>query len=137
MAFTVFWHRGNYNIPFAPPLLRDPLPILCEAQNGEGWEGRYNHFMRKGLLLYNPAAGRVPVRPFVRGIIRPLKEAGWQVEVAEALSGSHATQVARQAAAGKFDAVFAIGGRGTVGQVGRGVMECENARGGLAAPTVE
>ena len=31
--------------------------------------------MRKGLLLYNPAAGRMPVRPFVRGILRPLRAA--------------------------------------------------------------
>src|SRR5258708_35762483 len=119
MPFPVFWHGGNYTIPFAPPLLRDPLPILCEAQNGEGWEGRYNHFMRKGLLLYNPAAGRVPVRPFVRGIIRPLKEAGWQGEVAEAPSGSHATQGGRQAAAGKFDAGVASGRDWNDGSVAR------------------
>ena len=43
--------------------------------------------MRKGLLLYNPAAGRISVRPFVRGILRPLHSAGWQVEIAEILSG--------------------------------------------------
>lgn len=83
--------------------------------------------MRRGLLLYNPAAGRVPVRPFVRGIIRPLNAAGWQVEVAETLSGSHATQVARQAAAEKYDTVFAIGGDGTVGQVASGLINTETA----------
>src|SRR5215831_11372480 len=92
--------------------------------------------MRKGLLLYNPAAGRVPVRPFVRGIIRPLKEAGWSVEVAEALSGSHATRVAHQAALDGWDAVFAIGGDGTVGQVASGLLNSETALAVLPAGTM-
>jgi len=92
--------------------------------------------MRKGLLLYNPAAGRFPVRPFVRGILRPLRRAGWQVEIAEILSGSHATQVARQAAEEKFDAVFAIGGDGTVGQVASGLIHSETALAVLPAGTM-
>jgi diacylglycerol kinase (ATP) len=96
----------------------------------------YNRLMRKGLLLYNPAAGRVPVRAFVRGIIHPLKEAGWSVEVAEALSGSHATRVAHQAALEKFDAVFAIGGDGTVGQVASGLMNTDTALAVLPAGTM-
>ncbi len=92
--------------------------------------------MRKGLLLYNPAAGRVPVRPFVRGIVHPLKDAGWQIEVAETLSGRHATQVARQASVEKYDAVFAIGGDGTVGQVASGLMNSETALAVLPAGTM-
>ena len=92
--------------------------------------------MRNGLLLYNPAAGRVPVRSFVRGILRPLRAAGWRVEIAETLSGSHATQVARHAAAEKFDAVFAIGGDGTVGQIASGLMNSETALGVLPAGTM-
>jgi diacylglycerol kinase (ATP) len=92
--------------------------------------------MRKGLLLYNPAAGRVPVRPFVRGIIRPLSAAGWQVEVAETLNGAHATQVARQAAKEDYDAVFAIGGDGTVGQVASGLMNTGTALAVLPAGTM-
>ena len=92
--------------------------------------------MRKGLLLYNPAAGRVPVRPFVRGIIRPLNAAGWQVDVAETLSGAHATQVARQAAAEKYEAVFAIGGDGTVGQVASGLLNSNTALAVLPAGTM-
>jgi diacylglycerol kinase (ATP) len=92
--------------------------------------------MRKGLLLYNPAAGRFPVRPFVRGILRPLRLAGWQVEIAEIISGSHATHVARQAAAEKYDAVFAIGGDGTVGQVASGLIHSETALAVLPAGTM-
>ncbi len=83
--------------------------------------------MRKGLLLYNPAAGRYPVHRFVKGIIRPLKNAGWQMDIADTLSGTHATHVARTAAAEKYEAVFAIGGDGTVGQVARGLIDSDTA----------
>ena len=81
--------------------------------------------MRKGLLLYNPTAGRYPVGRFVHGIIHPLKNAGWNMEIAETLSGTHATQTAHQAASEKYDAVFAIGGDGTVGQVASGLINTE------------
>ena len=91
--------------------------------------------MRKGLLLYNPAAGKYPVRRFVHGIIYPLKNAGWSMEIAETLSGTHATQTAHQAASEKYDAVFAIGGDGTVGQVASGLMNTETALAVLPAGT--
>ncbi len=92
--------------------------------------------MRNGLLLYNPAAGRVSVRTFVRGIIRPLKTAGWHVDIAETLSGGHAAQVARHAAQEKYDAVFAIGGDGTVGQIANGLLNSETALAVLPAGTM-
>lgn len=91
--------------------------------------------MRKGLLLYNPTAGRYPVGRFVRGIIKPLRAAGWSVDIAETLSGTHATQTAHQAAQEKYDAVFAIGGDGTVGQVASGLVNTETALAVLPAGT--
>jgi YegS/Rv2252/BmrU family lipid kinase len=91
--------------------------------------------MRKGLLLYNPAAGRYPVRRFVRGIIKPLRKAGWSVDIAETLSGTHAIQTAHQAAQENYDAVFAIGGDGTVGQVASGLVNSETALAVLPAGT--
>lgn len=91
--------------------------------------------MRTGLLLYNPAAGRISVRAYVRGLLRPLKVAGWRMDVAETLSGSHATQVARQAAAQGYEAVFAIGGDGTVGQVASGLIDTDTALAVLPAGT--
>jgi diacylglycerol kinase (ATP) len=97
---------------------------------------RYNPNMRKGLLLYNPAAGRVSVRPYVRGIVRPLNAAGWELEIAETLSGSHAARVAHQAASEKYDAVFAIGGDGTAGQVASGLLNSETALAVLPAGTM-
>lgn len=91
--------------------------------------------MRRGLLLYNPAAGRLSARHFVRGLVRFLYSTGWQVDVAETLSASHATQTARQAAREKYDAVFAIGGDGTVGQVTAGLLGSETALAVLPAGT--
>jgi len=83
--------------------------------------------MRRGLLLYNPAAGRISVRPFLRGILRSLNAAGWQMDVVEALSSSHTTRAARQAALENYEAVFAIGGDGTIGHVTAGLMGSETA----------
>lgn len=71
----------------------------------------------------------------MRSTIRPLKEAGWRIEIAETLSGTHATQTAHQAATEKFDAVFAIGGDGTVGQVASGLIDTETALAVLPAGT--
>jgi len=79
------------------------------------------------MLLYNPTAGRLPIRLFIGGIMRPLRSAGWRVEVVETISGRDATRMAREAAREKYDAVFAIGGDGTVGQVATGLMNSDTA----------
>lgn len=112
-----------------------PIRFLRFANHASRIPSGIITFMRKGLLLYNPAAGRYPVRQFVRGIIHPLKEAGWSMEIAETLSGTHATQTAHQAAAEKYDAVFAIGGDGTMGQVASGLIDSETALAVLPAGT--
>jgi diacylglycerol kinase (ATP) len=51
------------------------------------------------------------------------------------LSGTHAIQTAHQAAQEKYDAVFAIGGDGTVGQVASGLVNTETALAVLPAGT--
>lgn len=91
--------------------------------------------MRKGLLLYNPAAGQYSIKRFVRGIIAPLKTAGWNIEIAETLNGTHAAQTAHQAAREKFDAVFAIGGDGTINKVASGLAGSDTALGVIPAGT--
>jgi YegS/Rv2252/BmrU family lipid kinase len=91
--------------------------------------------MRKGLLLYNPAAGPYPVARFVKSIVRPLKLAGWQMDIAETLSGTHGRHAAHQAAVEGYDAVFAIGGDGTVGQVTSGLIDTETALAVIPAGT--
>ncbi len=79
------------------------------------------------MLLYNPTAGRLPIQLFIGGIIRPLRSAGWKIEVVETISGRDTLRMAHEAARQKYDAVFAIGGDGTVGQVASGLMNSDTA----------
>lgn len=69
----------------------------------------------------------MPIRLFIGGIVRPLRSAGWRIEVVETISGRDATRMAHQAAAEKYDGVFAIGGDGTVGQVASGLINSDTA----------
>jgi len=89
----------------------------------------------KALVLYNPAAGRIPVHPFVHNAAKVLTRLGWQVEVEPTLSGAQTTERARQAA-GQLDVVFAVGGDGTVGQVASGLVGSQTALGILPAGTM-
>lgn len=91
--------------------------------------------MRNALMIYNPAAGRFNVRPFIKSAIRVLEAAGWQVDAAETLSGAHTIELAKQAAAEKREAVFAVGGDGTIGNVVNGLIGSETALGVLPAGT--
>jgi YegS/Rv2252/BmrU family lipid kinase len=89
----------------------------------------------KALVLYNPAAGRIPVSRFVHSAADALKRMGWEVVVEATQSGAQATERAKQAA-GQLDAVFAVGGDGTVGQVASGLAGSQTALGILPAGTM-
>ena len=72
--------------------------------------------MRRALVVYNPAAGRFPVKPFLKAIETELVKVDWQVDIIATQSGEHTVQLGEQAAAEQLDAVFAVGGDGTIGQ---------------------
>ncbi|HET9588470.1 MAG TPA: YegS/Rv2252/BmrU family lipid kinase [Anaerolineales bacterium] len=91
--------------------------------------------MRSALIVYNPAAGRFSVRPFLNSAANELESAGWKVDAAETQSGEHTIELAKQAAAEKKDAVFAVGGDGTIGNVVNGLVGSETALGVLPAGT--
>jgi diacylglycerol kinase (ATP) len=91
--------------------------------------------MRSGVIVYNPAAGRFPVKPFIKSAVEELETAGWQVDVEATRSGMHTVELARQAAADKKDAVFAVGGDGTIGNVVNGLIGTDTALGVLPAGT--
>lgn len=95
----------------------------------------YNHVMRSAVIIYNPAAGRFSVRPFIHSAAKELTSAGWNVEAVATQSGAHTIELAKQAAAEKKDAVFAVGGDGTIGNVVNGLMGSETALGVLPAGT--
>ena len=91
--------------------------------------------MRKALVIYNPTAGRFPVKPFLKAIETELVKADWKVEIVATRSGEHAVQLGQQAAAEAYEAAFAVGGDGTVGQVASGLVGSETALGVLPAGT--
>ncbi len=91
--------------------------------------------MRSAVIVYNPAAGRFSVRPFIKSAVRELESADWRVDAVETLSGVHTVELAKQAAAEKRDAVFAVGGDGTIGNVVNGLIGSETALGVLPAGT--
>jgi YegS/Rv2252/BmrU family lipid kinase len=91
--------------------------------------------MRSAVFIYNPAAGRYSVKPFIKYAVRELESAGWQVDAAATQSGAHTIEMAKQAAAEKKDAVFAVGGDGTIGNVVNGLIGSNTALGVLPAGT--
>lgn len=91
--------------------------------------------MRSAVIVYNPAAGRFSVKPFIKSAVRELESSGWRVDAAETLSGAHTVELAARAAADKKDAVFAVGGDGTIGNVVNGLIGSETALGVLPAGT--
>jgi diacylglycerol kinase (ATP) len=92
-------------------------------------------FMRSAIIIYNPAAGRFSVRPFIKSAVNELESAGWQMDAVETQSGVHTVELAKQAAAEKKAAVFAVGGDGTIGDVVNGLARSETALGVLPAGT--
>ena len=66
--------------------------------------------MRSAVIIYNPTAGRFSVKPFIKSAVTELESAGWHVDIVETVSGEHIVELAKQAAAEKKEAVFAVGG---------------------------
>ena len=91
--------------------------------------------MRSAVIVYNPTAGRFSVKPFIKSAVNELESAGWKVDAEETRSGDHIIELAKQAAAEKKDAVFAVGGDGTIGNVVNGLAGSETALGVLPAGT--
>ncbi len=91
--------------------------------------------MQSAVIIYNPAAGRFSVKPFIKSVVKALESAGWSADAAETQSGAHTVELAKQAAMEKKDAVFAVGGDGTIGNIVNGLIDSETALGVLPAGT--
>src|SRR5512146_1037531 len=91
--------------------------------------------MRSALIIYNPAAGRFSVKPFINSAVKELESAGWQVDAVATRSGAHTVELAKQSASENKDAVLAVGGDGTIGNVVNGLVGSETALGVLPAGT--
>jgi YegS/Rv2252/BmrU family lipid kinase len=90
---------------------------------------------RKAWMIYNPAAGRFPAAPLLGRAARVLNEAGWSVHMDEGGRMPSVTQAAREAVEAKAEAVFVVGGDGSVGQVADVLAGSDTALGVLPAGT--
>jgi diacylglycerol kinase (ATP) len=75
----------------------------------------------KGMLIYNPVAGQYDLSRELDEVIEFLTDHGWQAVVRQTHGGGDATTFAREAVAGGYDVVVAVGGDGTLGEVANGL----------------
>ena len=75
------------------------------------------------------------MKPFIKSAVKELESAGWRLEAVPTQSGAHTIELAKQAAVEKKEAVFAVGGDGTIGNVVNGLIGSDTALGVLPAGT--
>jgi diacylglycerol kinase (ATP) len=86
-------------------------------------------------MIYNPAAGRFPAAPLLGRAARVLRKAGWTVHLDLESQVQNVTGSARDAVQAGAEAVFVVGGDGSVGQVADILVGTETALGVLPAGT--
>ncbi|NPA92742.1 MAG: YegS/Rv2252/BmrU family lipid kinase [Chloroflexi bacterium] len=91
--------------------------------------------MPYAYLVYNPTAGRVPIRPFINRAKAVLEEHGWEINLQATQSANHITTLAREAAQANADAFFIAGGDGSINLATAGLMGSRTALGVLPAGT--
>jgi diacylglycerol kinase (ATP) len=90
---------------------------------------------RRGRLVYNPEAGRFPAAPFLGRAGKVLTKAGWNIDVVEAFDEAQLSRAASAAIDDQCDAVFVVGGDGSVGQIAATLVGSKTALGVLPAGT--
>jgi len=78
--------------------------------------------MRRGVLIYNPAAGGMRFEPRLAGIIERARTAGIELDAQPTTAPGSATQIVRRALASRPDLIVAAGGDGTMGEVAAGLV---------------
>jgi diacylglycerol kinase (ATP) len=73
--------------------------------------------VRNAWLIYNPGAGRFPAGPFIGRAVRVLRKAGWDVRIIKRERDSDLSLMASEAIREGCEAVFVVGGDGSVGQM--------------------
>ena len=87
------------------------------------------------MIIYNPNAGKFANEIVSHQAGEFLGALGWDVEVVASTSGPHLTELSRQAAAEKLDAVILSGGDGSIGNAVNGLVGSETALGVLPTGT--
>ena len=91
--------------------------------------------MPEAYLVYNPTAGRVPIRPFIQRAQQVLESEGWKLHLRTTRSADHIIVLARQAAQRGMDAFFIAGGDGSLNLAVAGLVGSTTALGVLPAGT--
>jgi diacylglycerol kinase (ATP) len=89
----------------------------------------------RAWLIVNPAAGPHDVRHELPAVVGHLEEQGWQAALYWTGWPGEATTLAREAAERGLDAVFAVGGDGTLNEMVNGLAGSGVALGVLPGGT--
>lgn len=89
----------------------------------------------RAVVIHNPSSGVSQHASPLQAALDSLRALGWEVDARETQRGGDATLLARQAVAENFDAVFAVGGDGTVNEVLNGLLGSQTALGVLPLGT--
>ena len=85
--------------------------------------------MKKVLFVMNPISGTVSKAKIPKQIESKLDKGLFEYAIAETEYAGHATEIAKKAAADGVDIVVAVGGDGTVNEVGRALLHTDTALG--------
>ena len=91
--------------------------------------------MQNAWLVYNPGAGRFPAGPFIGRAVKVLGKAGWDVRIIKRERDSDLALMASEAIREGCQAVFVVGGDGSVGQMAATLAGSSTALGVLPAGT--
>jgi len=86
-------------------------------------------------MIYNPNAGRFPSGILAERAANVLRSYGWDVRLMSTHDGAHVTQLASRAAEDRKDALFVVGGDGTINLAVRGLAGSRTALGVLPGGT--
>jgi len=91
--------------------------------------------MLRGILVYNPIAGRYPSRLLAERAADVLRQNDWQLSLEQSQSSEHITQLAQQAAREGMDGFFMAGGDGSLNFAVAGLTGSKTALGVLPSGT--
>jgi diacylglycerol kinase family enzyme len=86
-------------------------------------------------MIYNPNAGRFPSGILAERAANVLRSYGWSIRLMRTENGGHVTQLARKAAEEGKEALFVVGGDGTINLALRGLAGSATALGVLPGGT--
>lgn len=89
----------------------------------------------RAVVIHNPSSGVNQHASPLQAAVEQLRASGWDIALRETQRGGDATRLARDAVSENFDAVFAVGGDGTLNEVLNGLLGSQTALGVLPLGT--